>query len=271
MNQEETEGSSTKSVKEEIKKYINNRITIVKVYKVKNQIEQQENGNCFVLEKQLQTIVLQQLFSNNQLIFLLNHWKFCNFESIDYLQYLYSIKNVTKIDLSVFRSIIQKLQSQAPLDETQMLRISHYIFSGIVDSLKRKEDEAFQVKLLEMIMACTTNRNSSSLSDKFLFSFFKMFFFYLIHPASKVVPEAVLYVIEMCNYHGLKPMQLWNWYKRSALNQVIQLSIYVYLSTGVSLLKSLKAVSNNLIIFLNQTFFHLIFVKVFRYVGFLMC
>lgn len=239
---EESEKCSTKLIKNQIKIYMEDRIAIVKVFKVGNQTEAQGYGSHLVSEKQFQTIVLQQLFTNNQLMFLLNHWKFCNFKSIDYLQYLYSIKNPSNIDLALFRGIIQKLQSQSPIDETQAFDISRYIFNGVVDSLRRKEDEIFQLKLLELIMACTTNRSSSLISDKFLFCYFKMFFFYLIHPASKVVPEAVLYAIQMCDHHSLKPMQIWNWYKRSALNQVVQLSIYVYLSSGVSLLKSLKPV-----------------------------
>jgi len=76
-----------------------------------------------------------------------------------------------------------------------------------------------------------------------LFHWFKMTFFFLVHTRSLVTQEAVLAATEMCASHGLQTINLWNWYKRDALDLTVRLALTGYLSDGVRFTRSLRAVS----------------------------
>ncbi|XP_046866089.1 serine/threonine-protein kinase ATR [Drosophila willistoni] len=99
-----------------------------------------------------------------------------------------------------------------------------------------------QRKLLRLLVGCAY----PGINEIWLFHWFKMTFFFLVHIRSLVVQEAVLAASEMCARHNLQTVTLWNWYKRDALALAVRLALNVYLSDGVRFTRSLKALSKML-------------------------
>ncbi|XP_017055636.1 serine/threonine-protein kinase ATR [Drosophila ficusphila] len=86
----------------------------------------------------------------------------------------------------------------------------------------------------------------TEVDEIWLFHWFKMTFFFLVHTQSLVAQEAVLAATEICASHGLQTINLWNWYKRDALDLTVRLALTGYLSDGVRFTRSLRALTKML-------------------------
>lgn len=131
---------------------------------------------------------------------------------------------------------------------------------GAIKSMLAKplEDQEIleQRALLRVIIATAY----PEMEELWLFHWFKMTFFLLVHIRSLVAQEAVLAATEMCASHGLQTINLWNWYRRDALDLVVRLALTAYLSDGVRFTRSLRAVSLNsysLVLKINESIFQL--------------
>ncbi|XP_039959425.1 serine/threonine-protein kinase ATR [Bactrocera tryoni] len=182
------------------------------------------------------------------------HLEFSRISADDLFSVLQRAQNISKLNLEILHTLVPKLLAAG--DEQLVMKFAKFLLQQIVKSLQTPStlssasstsSSAFlsspasqrqtQLKLLELITCCA----HSNLSEIWLFHLFKLTFFYLLHPQSEVVQEAVLCATEMCAKHGLQPVRLWNWYKRDALTLVVQLAVLIFLKNGVRLTRSLKA------------------------------
>ncbi|XP_073836714.1 ATR serine/threonine kinase meiotic 41 [Musca autumnalis] len=197
--------------------------------------------NTIEMPSKMKQYLLQEFFTNPQMEFITQHLDFCRQAIGDnFLKSLFpSADNKTSLHLATVTPILSKCISENP---EFLKEISANILSHIIESLKPQQSAETQLHhqqtILQIISSCS---QSQQLSELWLYHFFKMFFFYLIHPESKVVQEAILNATEMCSVYQKQPIQLWNWYKRDALNLMVKLMIYVYISRGVRMTRSLKA------------------------------
>lgn len=174
------------------------------------------------------------LLSNEQFKFVLRHFEI-NDIAATCLELNYQ-SDITKLNIRMLQLFVQKVSTSW---EDFMQVLSRLILAQACAALKTR-NVSQQLRVLDLISACT---GSELLSEQWLFQFFKITFFFLVHPNSFVAHEAVLCATEMCYKHNVKPIQLWHWYKRDALNLVVRLAINVYLRKGVRLTRSLKTVS----------------------------
>ncbi|XP_026848306.1 serine/threonine-protein kinase ATR [Drosophila persimilis] len=119
----------------------------------------------------------------------------------------------------------------------------------ILDSIKQMlaKPLATQCKMeqravLRIIISCA----HPEIEEIWLFHWFKMTFFFLVHTHSLVAQEAVMTASEMCARHGLQTVNLWNWYKRDALDLAVRLALTAYLTDGVRFTRSLRALTKML-------------------------
>ncbi|KNC28437.1 Serine/threonine-protein kinase ATR [Lucilia cuprina] len=187
------------------------------------------------LPADMKLLLIQQLFLNEELNLLNNHLTYCNITSDECLKSIFSLTDMTKIYLPTVSSVLANFIRNEP---EFIHQLSAAVLQKVIKSLNPDQTYQHQKIILEIISCCT---QSGLLTEHWLFHFFKMTFFYLLHPESKVVHEAILTGCEMCSAYNVQPIQLWNWYKRDALNLIVKLMIYVYLTKGVRMTRSLKA------------------------------
>lgn len=200
--------------------------------------------NNLQLAPKMKQFLAKELFINPQLEFITNHLDFCRFAiGEDFLTSLFPDEgSKAQLNIPTLTPIITKCIAEDP---GFLQEISTCLLKRIIESLKPhnqssiNQTQHLQQTILHIITSCS---QSQLLSELWLFHFFKMLFFYLIHPESKVVHEAILCATEMCSTYNKQPIQLWNWYKRDALNLIVKLMIYVYITRGVRMTRSLKAV-----------------------------
>uniref|UniRef100_W8C8V5 Serine/threonine-protein kinase ATR n=1 Tax=Ceratitis capitata TaxID=7213 RepID=W8C8V5_CERCA len=203
-----------------------------------------------VRRKLCETLLTQR---NSEFTPMGRHLEFSRISLEDFFSVLQRVQDITKLNLQIVHTLLPKLIGAG--DEQFIMRFAAYLLQKIMKSLQAQSAIAAtssslsssatspipqrqsQLKLLELITCCA----HSDISEIWLFHFFKLTFFYLLHPQSEVVQEAVLCASEMCAKHGLQPVRLWNWYKRDALTLVVQLAVQIFLKNGVRLTRSLKA------------------------------
>ncbi|XP_067639107.1 serine/threonine-protein kinase ATR [Eurosta solidaginis] len=175
------------------------------------------------------------------------HLELSHISSGDFFNVLQSAKEISTLNLKILHTLVPHLISVAGDDF--LMKFAQYILQHILQSLHIQPTTSStstssnvmqrlnQLKLLELVSCCA----HSAISEMWLFHFFKLTFFFLLHPESAVVQEAVICATEMCSKHGLQSVRLWNWYKRDALTLAVQLVVQIYLKNGVRLTRSLKA------------------------------
>lgn len=225
---------SQKTIKDLLDKDIN-------VFQIKNNISTMVSCNE-TLPNDMKSLLIQQLFLNQELHHINNHLTYCHITSEECLKAIFSSNDITKLYLPTVSSVLAKFIVN---DDQFINQLAAAVLQKVVESLRPSQTAQHQKIILEIIGCCT---QSGLLTEHWLFHFFKMTFFYLLHPESKVVHEAILTGCEMCSVYNVQPIQLWNWYKRDALNLIVKLMIYVYLSRGVRMTRSLKAVSYFLVL-----------------------
>ncbi|XP_011187821.2 serine/threonine-protein kinase ATR [Zeugodacus cucurbitae] len=182
------------------------------------------------------------------------HLHFSRISADDLFSVLQRVQDISKLNLEILHTLVPKLIAAG--DEQLLMKFAKFLLQQILKSLQTQatvtaassssssssvstpaSQRQTQLKLLELLTCCA----HSDISEIWLFHLFKLTFFYLLHPQSEVVQEAVLCATEMCAKHGLQPVRLWNWYKRDALTLVVQLAVQIFLKNGVRLTRSLKA------------------------------
>ncbi|KAH8287614.1 hypothetical protein KR054_010754 [Drosophila jambulina] len=106
-----------------------------------------------------------------------------------------------------------------------------------------EQSVTWQRNVLRIIIASAAD---PGIEEIWLFHWFKMTFFFLVHTHSLVAQEAVLAASELCASHGVQTINLWNWYRRDALDLAIRLALAAYLSEGVRFTRSLRALTKML-------------------------
>ncbi|KAM7348674.1 ATR serine/threonine kinase meiotic 41 isoform 2-T2 [Cochliomyia hominivorax] len=214
-----------------IKEYLEQELLVICIKNISNSVVSSNNK----LPSDMKSLLIQQIFLNQELHLINNHLSYCDITAEECLKAIFSLSDMTKLFLPSVSSVLAKFI----LNDTQFInQLAAAVLQKVVESLQPNQTAEHQKMLLDIIGCCT---QSGLLTEHWLFHFFKMTFFYLLHPDSKVVHEAILTSCEMCGVYNVQPIQLWNWYKRDALNLIVKLMIYVYLSRGVRMTRSLKA------------------------------
>uniref|UniRef100_A0A1A9WZ82 Serine/threonine-protein kinase ATR n=1 Tax=Glossina brevipalpis TaxID=37001 RepID=A0A1A9WZ82_9MUSC len=221
----------------ELIKYLKNHEAVVRL-----QPETRSFEGGSELPRELQTRLLHQLFVNPQYTFAVNHLDNYDITVEDCVQIITKSLDISCLHLLPFKLMVAECFK--PHYKNKFLRpIAVALLQHVVKSLKSVKNVDYQRTMLQLLTCCTEN---GWLSEQWLYHFFKMTFFYLIHPKSNVAHEAVLCATEMCDRYGIQPIQLWNWYKRDALSLLKELIVYSYLVKGMRMTRSLKAFINTL-------------------------
>jgi len=158
------------------------------------------------------------------------------------LRLLKESPNLQSLNERSFERLVPVLASQS---SDFMHQLASHVLDCIVIMLSKplkEQSETEQRQLLRLIV-CSAH---SEIDELWLFHWFKMTFYFLVHTRSLVAQEAVLVACQICARHGLQTLTLWNWYKRDALSLVVQLALHAYLNEGVRFTRSLRAVSDEL-------------------------
>ncbi|XP_030382288.1 serine/threonine-protein kinase ATR [Scaptodrosophila lebanonensis] len=118
-----------------------------------------------------------------------------------------------------------------------LLRIGQILMQPL-----EQQTQSEQRHMLRLLVSCA----QTDMDEFWLFYWFKMTFYFLVHPHSLVAQEAVLSATQICAKRGLQTVTLWNWYKRDALGLVVLLAMHAYLSQGVRFTRSLRALTKML-------------------------
>ncbi|XP_065362796.1 serine/threonine-protein kinase ATR [Calliphora vicina] len=215
---------------QKLKDFLEKQMNIISVENVSSIVTTNQR-----LPTDMKLLLIQQLFINKELHLINNHLAYCHITSEECLKSIFSITDMTKLYMPTVSSVLAEFIRNEPEFIHQH---SAAVLRKVVESLTSSQTSQHQRIILEII-GCSTQ--SGLLTEHWLFHFFKMTFFYLLHSESKVVHEAILIGCEMCSAYNVQPIQLWNWYKRDALNLIVKLMIYVYLTKGVRMTRSLKA------------------------------
>ncbi|KAH8378097.1 hypothetical protein KR093_009279 [Drosophila rubida] len=182
--------------------------------------------------------------------FISHHLDLIQLEPRHCLSLLKESPNVQTLNLRSFERLVPVLSRQS---SDFMLQLATFVLGSIVEMLGRpleQQRESEQRFWLRMIISSA----HLELDELWLFHWFKMTFYLLVHTRSLVAQEAVLAACRLCANHGLKPLTLWNWYKRDALSLVVQLALHAYLNEGVRFTRSLRALSKMLGFYCVQEF-----------------
>ncbi|KAL9884965.1 ATR serine/threonine kinase meiotic 41 isoform 1-T4 [Glossina fuscipes fuscipes] len=221
----------------ELMKYLENHEAVIRL-QYETQAFEREKG----LPGEVHTHLLRQLFVKPHYAFAVNHLNNYNVTVEDCVEIITKSLDISCFHLSTFSLMVTECFK--PHHESKFLRpIACALLQHTTKSLKSVKNVDYQRAVLQLLTCCTEN---GWLSEQWLYHFFKMTFFYLIHPNSKVAHEAVLCATEMCARYGIQPIQLWNWYKRDALNLLKELIVFSYLAKGIRMTRSLKSFTNML-------------------------
>ncbi|TMW41881.1 hypothetical protein DOY81_013039, partial [Sarcophaga bullata] len=216
----------------DLKQYLEINLAVLQVTKINSMSSANRK-----LPPQLKSKFIEELFTNQDFHNITNHLDYSQLTAEEALNFIFSSSmDITKLYLPTVSAVVAIFLQN---DSEFVHKLSAAVLQKVVESLKPNEMVEHQKTILEIIDCCT--QHNGLLTEHWLFHFFKMTFFYLLHPESQVTHEAILTACEMCSANNVQPIQLWNWYKRDALNLVVKLIVYVYLSRGVRMTRSLKA------------------------------
>ncbi|KAL7740317.1 hypothetical protein ACLKA6_018761 [Drosophila palustris] len=174
--------------------------------------------------------------------FLTHHLDVLQPDPTHCLRLLKGSPNLQALNVRSFERLVPVLASQS---SDFMHQLASHVLNCIVRMLSEPleaQSEAEQRQLLRLIVCSAHDK----IDELWLFHWFKMSFYFLVHTRSLVAQEAVLAACQMCARHGLQTLTLWNWYKRDALTLVVQLALNGYLNEGVRFTRSLRALSKML-------------------------
>ncbi|XP_017006406.3 serine/threonine-protein kinase ATR [Drosophila takahashii] len=151
-------------------------------------------------------------------------------------------EGLQRVSVKVLGQLVSAMRAVSP---DFMEKFGHLVLGAIKDMLGKplaEQNVLQQRHVLDILIAIAHTEDD----EIWLFHWFKMTFFFLVHTRSLVAQEAVLAATEMCAGHGLQTINLWNWYKRDALDLAVRLALTGYLSHGVRFTRSLRALTKML-------------------------
>ncbi|XP_030556756.1 serine/threonine-protein kinase ATR [Drosophila novamexicana] len=188
------------------------------------------------------TVLAESILFMPKCAFITHHLDLVNLEPSLCLRLLKEAPDRQSLNEHSFERLVPVLASQCT---DFMQQLATLVLDWIVGTLSKpleEQTESEQRKLL-CLVACAAHKD---IDELWLFHWFKMTFYFLIHTRSLVAQEAVLSACQMCARHGLQTLTLWNWYKRDALGLVVQLALHAYLTEGVRFTRSLRALTKML-------------------------
>lgn len=171
--------------------------------------------------------------------FITHHMDLIQLETSHCLRLLKESSNLQNLNYRTLERLLSHMTSKSL---SFMLEYASHVHECIVSTLSKPLEEqsmSEQRKLLHVIH-CSAYPD---IEEIWLFHWFKMTFYFLLHTRSLVAQEAILTACQMCARHGVQPITLWNWYKRDALGLVVKLALQAYIKDGVRFTRSLRAVS----------------------------
>ncbi|CAG5050354.1 unnamed protein product [Parnassius apollo] len=69
----------------------------------------------------------------------------------------------------------------------------------------------------------------------------KLFIYFIMHPQCSLAPKAVIYLREICEFHGYTPNQVYHRYKKDFCRLFVECSLYTGKDFAISLLKVVRA------------------------------
>lgn len=171
--------------------------------------------------------------------FITHHLDQIQLETSLCLRLLKESPNLQNLNDCTFDRLLSHMASKSL---SFMLEYANHVHDCIVSTLSKplvEQSKSEQRKLLQVIL-CSAHPD---IEEIWLFHWFKMTFYFLLHTRSLVAQEAILTACQICARHGVQPITLWNWYKRDALGLVVKLALQAYIKDGVRLTRSLRAVN----------------------------
>lgn len=104
----------------------------------------------------------------------------------------------------------------------------------------KKSDYNYQSAVMNMVVKFAT---CDGITEERLMHCLRMLFFFLMLRESEVSREATLAAGEMCEHHGVTPLDMLHWYRHDMIKLIIAICATNYCCFEVSLQKSLYHVS----------------------------
>ncbi|XP_017063687.2 serine/threonine-protein kinase ATR [Drosophila eugracilis] len=174
--------------------------------------------------------------------YISHHLDLLRFDPNIILRLLKETDRLQKVSVKILGLLVSGMRALSP---DFMEKLGNLLLSSIKVMLEKplSEQNVLQQRRMLNILNAIAHTEDDEI---WLFHWFKMTFFFLVHIRSLVAQEAVLAATEMCASHGLQTINLWNCYKRDALNLAVRLALTGYLSDGVRFTRSLRALSKML-------------------------
>ncbi|KAH8372589.1 hypothetical protein KR009_000145 [Drosophila setifemur] len=186
--------------------------------------------------------IAKDLLFERDSVYIIHHLDQLRIEPNLILRLLRESKNLRHLREKSFSLLVPAMSAQSP---DFMHQLASFVL-GVIKTMMAKpltdQNVLEQKAILRILVAAAYPK----IEELWLFHWFKMTFFFLVHTHSLVAQEAVLAASEMCANHGLQTINLWNWYKRESVDLVVRLALTVYLSDGVRFTRSLRALSKML-------------------------
>ncbi|XP_033169456.1 serine/threonine-protein kinase ATR [Drosophila mauritiana] len=164
------------------------------------------------------------------------------FEPDVILDLLRETEALQRVNVKVIGLLVAAMRVRSP---EFLEQLANLVLAAIKAMLAKPLEEQNVLQQRSMLNVLTAIAHMED-DEIWLFHWFKMTFFFLVHTRSLVAQEAVLAATEMCASQGLQTIHLWNWYKRDALDLAVRLALNVYLLDGVRFTRSLRALTKML-------------------------
>jgi len=171
--------------------------------------------------------------------YISHHLDLLSFEPKLILRLLREAEGLQKVNVKILGLLVSAMRAVSPEFKEKLGNLVLNAIKVLLGKPLAEQNVLQQRRVLNILNAIAHMEDD----EIWLFHWFKMTFFFLVHTRSLVTQEAVLAATEMCASHGLQTINLWNWYKRDALDLTVRLALTGYLSDGVRFTRSLRAVS----------------------------
>ncbi|XP_017126550.1 serine/threonine-protein kinase ATR [Drosophila elegans] len=174
--------------------------------------------------------------------YISHHLELLSFEPNEVLRLLEETDALERLSVEGFGLLVPAVRALSPDFMQQLASLVLGAIKAMLDKPLQEQNVWHQRAMLRILVAIA----QSEVDEIWLFHWFKMTFFFLVHTYSLVAQEAILAATSMCASHGLQTINLWNWYKRDALDLTVRLALTGYLSDGVRFTRSLRALTKML-------------------------
>nr|XP_016925337.1 serine/threonine-protein kinase ATR [Drosophila suzukii] len=174
--------------------------------------------------------------------YISHHLDLLGFEPKLILRLLREADGLQKVNVKVLGLLVSAMRAISPEFKEKLGNLVLNAIKVLLGKPLAEQNVLQQRRVLNILNAIAHMEDD----EIWLFHWFKMTFFFLVHTRSLVTQEAVLAATEMCASHGLQTINLWNWYKRDALDLTVRLALTGYLSDGVRFTRSLRALTKML-------------------------